>query len=70
MTEPRHDKQWVAIFATRWGALAKDVCRCGFDLVGEPQGDEWLRIASTVGARRAPTQGQMALEVESTFPYE
>lgn len=70
MTQPRTDKQWVAIFATRWAALASDVCRLGgFDLVNEPQGKEWLRCASTVGASSG-IKGQMALEVGSIFPYE
>jgi hypothetical protein len=70
MTQPRTDKQWVAIFATRWAALASDVCRLGgFDLVNEPQGKEWLRCASTVGAGSG-VKGQMVLEIGGIFPYE
>ena len=72
LTQPRFDMQWLAIFCTRWADLAKDVCRrCGFDLIDEPQGKEWLWRASTVGAGSGiKGQTTLPIEVGGMFPYE
>lgn len=70
ITEPRFDQQWIAIFATRWEKLARAVCRgAGFEPIDDATGADWLRVASTVGAERAP-RGQLSLSVESRFPSE
>jgi hypothetical protein len=61
ISQPQRDQHWTFLFATRWRPLLLGVCRaCGWAPLDSPEGQEWLRIASTPGAQ-SMLPGQLRL---------